>query len=1391
MRALTLLLATALTASALDGNRLTYLDSDTPFWPSGKSPKFITPQWIGEPGVDAAVILAIDDMRDTAKYEAFLRPILDRLKRIDGRAPVSIMTNNVPPGDPQLQRWLKEGLSLEVHTLTHPCPCLGRATFEEAQRTYHGGVDLLASVPNNKPVAFRMPCCDSMNSASPRFFAEIFNRTSEQHNMLSVDSSVFVRPSGKDGERFAKYFPSELKPPTKISLRDYAGFIEDYPYPYVVGKLCWEFPCITPSDWQAYNAIGAKNPETLADWKAALDWVVGKQGVMTTVFHPHGWSSPEQWVEFIDYAQEKYGKRVKFLTFREALERIEKNALRGGSLRPLWQRAGAGEWLSEPARLLDVDGDGFMDVLAHRDRPDGVDLTRVWRPKENCWHEARTPFLLETVNGFDSKIAFVDDARFGVVHSSGAASALPVGTVLYPISFTWYGERWEHDDLLVSGLSVLGDAVRKPRDVGIRFRDFDNDGVCELVVNRDIFSWSEKERQWKPAGYSLPDGCSIVDDKGRDNGLRFVDLNGDGYDDVFQSNDSGYAIHLWAGKVKASLGWKAGWPHLVRTSAIAHSPQAPLTSTSILPFVKDGRDNGAWFHNGHAVWQNEDTVKLEAHTLRRPFKDLIAFDVPPPMSPEDSLTAMRPRPGFSVELVAAEPLLSSPVAFEWDARGRLWVVEMRDYPLGMDGKGKPGGRIKVLTDSRGDGHYDTATIFAEDIPYPTGIFPWRDGVIIASAPDILFLEDKSGSGKADTRTVLFTGFTEGNQQHRINGFDWGLDGWLYGANGDSGGNIVAADVNPRADLPDAKSARALTSAATNVADDGRRRADRKPVSISGRDFRFRPDTGEFEAESGSTQFGRHRDDWENWFGNNNPTWLWHYTLEDRYIRRNPRLAVKTTKQMLANYADSTRVFTAYPKDAAPIRFNQPQSLGHVTSSNSATPYRDELFGREFANSVFISEPVHNVVHREVLGTDGASFTSRRADDEQDREFLASLDAWFRPVMTKTGPDGALYVADVHRFVLEHPEWIAPETQSRLELRAGAETGRIFRVLPTGAKLRPIPNLAKLDNAALAAALDSPNGWQRDTAQRVLMERDAKDAALLVRKLAISAVNPKVRVQALATLGTLKSTDAATIRTALRDTHPQVRVQALRASEALAGSDSALLTSLLACADDPEFVVRRQFALTLGEWHDERAQAALQKLADREGEIAQMRLAILSSLTPESALFKALNATAATPGPVPTLPKASAADRAKVVAGYAAVAALKGDPQRGHIFFSQQCAICHRLKNEGMEVGPDLAMVSDKPDDWLLTAIFDPNAAVEPRYQALLVKLKNGTEFSGIVAGETANNLTLKLPGGSEFPVLRSDIAEEKPAGRSLMPEGLETVLKPQDVADVIAWLRTK
>lgn len=1329
-----LVLAFAATAFAIDGNRLTYLDDNSPFWPTAQSPKFITPQWVGEPGVDAVVILAIDDMRNspnttdgkpgTAKYETFLRPILDRLKKIepahggDGRAPLSIMTNTVVADDPQLASWLKEGVTIESHTLTHPCPCLGKATFEEAQRVYHGSVDLLNTIPGNHPVAFRMPCCDSMNSASPRFYSEIFDHTSPQGHFLSIDSSVFTLPPG---ERFAKYFPDAMRLPMKLSLGNYAGFIDDYPYPYVVGKLCWEFPCIVPSDWESFNVQGANSSTMLEDWKAALDHVVQKQGVFTAVFHPHGWSAPEQWVALIDYAEKTYGKRVKFLNFRDALERLEKNALSGDSLRSV-------EGKDNGVRLLDVNGDGFMDVV---EGGPGHRVTRVWQPTENRWRDCPTPTALAVDNaGWRHTVA----ASFGIVRPSGAATLFALESD--PKAWTFEDGTWKPDEALTHGL---------PGGSKLLLRDFDHDGVCELLANRDISSWNEKEQRWQPADFNLPPNCAALNSHGGDNGLRFVDLNGDGFEDVIQSNGDGYAIYLWAGTVKARLGWSRGWPHLVSKGPAA----TDLKNAKILPFVKDGQNYGAWVHHDRIVWQNEALFSPGADTVQRTFRELIAFDMPPPKSPTDSLASIQLRPGFTAELVASEPLIESPVSFDWDAQGRLWVVEMPDYPLGMDGNGKPGGKVKILTDTKGDGHYDKATTFLENLPFPNGVMPWRNGVLISSSPDILFATE--ANGQVTNKRALFTGFREGNQQHRVNGFEMGLDGWIYGANGDSGGTVNG-------------------------------------VSISSRDYRFRPDTGEFEAESGSTQYGRHRDDWGNWFGNNNSAWLWHYTIAEHYLRRNPRLAVKTTKQSLANYPDSTRVF---PISELPIRFNDPQALGHVTSGCSAVPYRDDLFGSVFNTSVFVCEPVHNAIHREVLEPDGATFISQRARDEQDREFLASKDPWFRPVFLKTGPDGALYVADFYRFVLEHPEWIAPETLSRLDLRAGADKGRIYRIYPTGTKLRSIPNLAKLDNAALVAALDSSNGWQRDTAQRLLYERNAQDAVPAIKKLIGSAQNPKTRVQALATLDMLHAIDVEIVRVALHDAHPEVRTQAIRVSESLANQPTDVLPALVAMADDADFVVRHQLALSLGAFHDDRASATLASLAERSGEQPQMRLAILSSLAPENPLFARLNVANATVIPKIVLPKPTTPDRAKVVASYASVADLKGVPGHGHELFLQQCSICHHLKGEGKEVGPELGQVGDKPVDWLLTAIFDPSAAVEARYLMHVLKLKNGTELSGIISAETANNIVLRLPGGTDLPVLRADIVSDQATNRSLMPEGMETVLKPQDVADVISYLRAK
>ena len=373
---------------AADGNRLAYLDGPLdPYYPHRDFPKLITPQWVGEEGVECVVTLAIDDMRESAKYEVFLRPILERLKKIDGRAPVSIMSCRVDPKDPQLQAWLKEGLSIEVHTYDHPCPCLQDGGLVKAKETYDKCVDLMNEIPGNKPVAFRVPCCDSKNTPSPRFWAEAFNKTTAKGHFLQIDSSVFNIITNKDkdlpkeitelpdgSERFRRYVP----------FANFVNTIEDYPYPYVIGHMCWEFPCVVPSDWSAQHVQKPNNPDTVRDWKLALDACVLKQGVFNLVFHPHGWIRSDQIVELIDHAQAKHGKKVKFLTFRNCAERLNKNLLVRGPIRE-------GARQTANAVLLDLNQDGFLDF--DTDGGSSGDIhQRIWNRERNQWDDKTIEF---------------------------------------------------------------------------------------------------------------------------------------------------------------------------------------------------------------------------------------------------------------------------------------------------------------------------------------------------------------------------------------------------------------------------------------------------------------------------------------------------------------------------------------------------------------------------------------------------------------------------------------------------------------------------------------------------------------------------------------------------------------------------------------------------------------------------------------------------------------------------------------------------------------------------------------------------------------------------------------------------------------------------------------
>ncbi len=225
-----------------------------------------------------------------------------------------------------------------------------------------------------------------------------------------------------------------------------------------------------------------------------------------------------------------------------------------------------------------------------------------------------------------------------------------------------------------------------------------------------------------------------------------------------------------------------------------------------------------------------------------------------PLSPEESLKKIHVPEGFEVELVAAEPLVLDPVAFDWDERGRLWVVEMADYPLGMDGNGKPGGRVRGARRHRRRRPLRQVHAVRRRAEFPDRHSLLARRRLVTAAPEILFLKDTNGDGKADVRQKLLTGFLEGNQQLRVNGLRWGLDGWVYCADGGHHGNY-GKDI-------------AITSTLTG-----------EKIALGSRDFRFRPDTGEFDPQSGPSQFGRNRDDWGHWFGVQNCYPLWHYVLQ--------------------------------------------------------------------------------------------------------------------------------------------------------------------------------------------------------------------------------------------------------------------------------------------------------------------------------------------------------------------------------------------------------------------------------------------------------------------------------------------------------------------------------
>jgi putative membrane-bound dehydrogenase-like protein len=638
---------------------------------------------------------------------------------------------------------------------------------------------------------------------------------------------------------------------------------------------------------------------------------------------------------------------------------------------------------------------------------------------------------------------------------------------------------------------------------------------------------------------------------------------------------------------------------------------------------------------------------------------------------------------------------------------------------------------------------------------------WRNGALICAAPDILFAADENGDGRADRVERLFTGFATDNYQARVNSLTLGLDGWFYGANGLLGGTIR-----------------------------GGKSGD---VQLGKRDFRFRPDTREFEPAGGFTQHGRSRDDWGRWFGCENSLPLYHFPLAEHYVARNPRAAPPGSRVALGASAGP-----CFPIAEALPRYNHPESAGRFTAACGVGIYRDALLGPAFRGNAFTCEPAHNLVSRAIL-SDGPLPSARRAEDEAQSEFLASSDVWFRPVQVRTGPDGALYVVDMYRFLIEHPRWIPADRMAKIDARAGADLGRIYRIAPTGTKLAAVADLTSAKPAELARAFACANGTERDRIQLRLMELDARDDAVpVLAREARSSQVPEVRVHALSLLDVLGKLAADDVAAALGDAHPRVREHGVRLSERFP-KVAAIQTKLRDLVTDPDLGVRMQLALTLGECEGDDAATALRKLAaSDDAKNPWFRAAVMSSaakhpLNLSSAAAAASKKSADDAGMkkiVAQLLAGASKSRSDVLRQFAPALALKGVAAAGGELFAQRCALCHRLNDAGHDVGPNLSALRDKPPDYWLKNILDPNAVVEPATAATMLELADGRVLAGVVKAETATSFTLASPGGVVETILRADVKSRKPAPLSLMPEGIESGLRPQDMADLIAFLRS-
>lgn len=507
---------------------------------------------------------------------------------------------------------------------------------------------------------------------------------------------------------------------------------------------------------------------------------------------------------------------------------------------------------------------------------------------------------------------------------------------------------------------------------------------------------------------------------------------------------------------------------------------------------------------------------------------------------QTSIPGFELRKGFHLDLVASEPLIKDPVDLEFDEHGNALVLEMPGYPYEDSSS-----RVMLLKDTNQDGKMDMAKTYADNLNMASSILPFENGILVAAPPYLLLCRDENGDEKIDKTDTLMGGFSTGNLQHNYNGLTYGIDNWIYAANGGNSGKPYWWGDSAHA------------------------------MDLRGQDFRFHIQQKKLERIGESSGgFGIAMDEYGRIFGTHNLNHVSQIVFSDRYTD-GKKLMVEHTLNNISDHEENG-LARVYPIGEQETRLNHPEQSGYFSGSCGITYYDGGAWGKDYDQSIWVTDVVLNLIHVDKLKPNKSSFTASRIIDK--KEFLASTDRSFRPVNMKVGPDGNLYVVDMYRKVIEHPEWIPDEMEKTLDINEGKDQGRIYKLSKSDDR-----NVFDVNNFSSEVgcinALSHPNGWVRKTAQRILLQKSISPEG---KKKLMELVEEKesyAAVHALWILNEISSLTITTLEKALNHPLSGVKENAIIVSEKFL-ENKKIQDQLLAMLDDADERISMQAALSL-------------------------------------------------------------------------------------------------------------------------------------------------------------------------------------------------------------------